>query len=272
MSTPGFRSSMLIERNITVKTDHLFLLRCVHCFIVFLCLCSCSSEKPETAKIAEHAGDRMTTGTSIGTESREAASLSQPNGPGVEKGPEGLSKNFPKVDKGGFRLETVNGVDRLKVVAEGSDRNGNKVPLKFQWIKNDEPAGEGDAISGFRRGDKISVTITPFDDQGYGLSKNISTEIKNTTPIIIEHQEMNFDGKVWSYQARAIDADGDPLSYSLKSAPQNMTIDPSTGSVKWNVPADFNGEASFTVCVSDGHGGEATQSLTLGISPQQKKP
>ena len=240
--------------------------------MVFLCLCSCSSEKPETAKTADQSVNRMTTGTSIGTESRESASLSQPREQGEEKGPGALSKNNPKIAKGELRLETVNGVDRLKVVAEGSDKNGNKVSLKFQWIKNDEPAGEGDTISGFRRGDKISVKITPFDDQGYGLSKSISREIKNTTPSIIEHQDMNFDGRVWSYQVKATDPDGDTLTYSLKSAPAGMTIDPSTGSIKWEVPPDFIGKASFTVSVADGHGGEATQSRTIGISTQQKKP
>ncbi len=200
----------------------------------------------------------------------EAGSLSPPIEKEVENGPEALSKNAPKVDKARFLIELVNGTDRLKVVAEGSDKNGNKVSLRFQWTKNGEPAGEGDTISGFKRGDKVSVMITPFDDRGNGLARSLTTEIKNTPPSIVEHQETNFDGKVWSYQVKATDADGDPLTYSLKSAPPGMTIDPSTGLIKWNVPPDFMGKASFAVSVADGHGGEASQDLALDIKTEQK--
>jgi len=198
--------------------------------------------------------------------------LSPPTEKEAEKSSEALSKNDPKVDNARFLIEPVNGIDRLKVAAEGSDKNGNKVSLRFQWTKNGEPAGEGDTVSGFKRGDKVSVMITPFDDRGNGLARRLTTEIRNTPPGILENQETNFDGKVWSYQVKATDADSDPLAYSLKSAPPGMTIDPSTGLIKWNVPPDFMGKASFTVSVADGHGGEASQILTVDTGPQQKKP
>jgi hypothetical protein len=46
-----------------------------------------------------------------------------------------------------------------------------------------------------------------------------------------------------------------------------MTINPSTGLIRWNVPADFKGRAPVTVSVTDGYGGEAMQSFTLEIMP-----
>jgi hypothetical protein len=253
----------------TEKTAQFFLLWCILGLTVFLCFCSCSSERPETGRTAEQTPDRMQANRA---EPIGSVTLSAPIESEKETGPEAFSKNSPKLDKAGLRFETVNGIDCLKVMADGSDKNGNKVSFRFEWTKNDKPAGEGDTISGFKRGDKISVMITPFDDQGYGLARNLSAEIKNTPPKITEHEVTNFDGKVWSYQVKATDPDGDPLTYSLKSAPPGMTIDPSTGLVKWNVPPDFKGKASFTVSVADGHGGEATQSLSFEISPQQKKP
>ena len=42
-----------------------------------------------------------------------------------------------------------------------------------------------------------------------------------------------------------------------------MTINSSTGLVKWNVPAEFTGKTSFTVFVSDGRGGEAVPDLSV---------
>ncbi len=50
-----------------------------------------------------------------------------------------------------------------------------------------------------------------------------------------------------------------------------MTIDPSKGLIKWNVPPEFTGKTPITVSVTDGHGGEVMQSLTLEITPEIKK-
>ncbi|HAM51287.1 MAG TPA: hypothetical protein DCP92_11595 [Nitrospiraceae bacterium] len=255
----------------TKKTEHSFLLWCIPCVILFLCFCSCTSQKPETGKTAEQTGSGITPKPLESSGPAESGSLSPPAEKEEANAPETLSKDGPKVDKARFQIETVNGTDRLKVMAEGSDKNGNKVSLRFQWTKNGEPAGEGDTISGFKRGDKISVMVTPFDDRGDGLPRNLTTEIKNTPPVIVEHQETNFDGKVWSYQVKATDADGDPLTYSLKSAPQGMTIGATTGFITWEVPPQFVGKAPVTVSVSDGHGGEATYNfdVTIKTAPQK---
>lgn len=242
------------------------------CFILFLCFfCSCSSQKPETGKTAEQSGSGITPKPLESAGPAESVSLAPPTEEGAANVPETLSKDGPKVDKARFQIETVNGVDSLKVMAEGSNKNGNKVSLRFQWTKNGEPAGEGDTISGFKRGDKISVMVTPFDDQGNGPSRNLATEIMNTPPRIIEHQETTFNGKVWSYQVKATDADGDPLTYSLKSAPQGMTMDATTGFITWEVPPQFVGKAPVTISVSDGHGGEATYNFDVTIKTEPQK-
>ncbi|MEM7827060.1 MAG: putative Ig domain-containing protein, partial [Candidatus Aenigmatarchaeota archaeon] len=121
------------------------------------------------------------------------------------------------------------------------------------------------AISGFKRGDLVSVKITPFDGKDYGKPKVLKTEIKNTAPRIIEHKKAKIEGLLYTYQVNATDADGDKLTYSLKYAPDGMSIDPSTGFIKWNVPPEFKGKVPVTVSVTDGYGGEAVQSLTLEI-------
>ncbi len=87
--------------------------------------------------------------------------------------------------------------------------------------------------------------------------------------MIIEDKEFSFDGKIYAFQVKATDPDGDSLTYSIKTPPAGMTIDPSTGLVKWDVPPEFKGRASVSVSVTDGHGGEAIQSLTIEITPEK---
>jgi hypothetical protein len=69
---------------------------------------------------------------------------------------------------------------------------------------------------------------------------------------------------------KATDPDGDTLTYALKSAPAGMTINPSTGLIKWNVLPEFIGKAPITVSVKDGHGGEVMQSFTIDITPEKR--
>jgi RHS repeat-associated protein len=44
-------------------------------------------------------------------------------------------------------------------------------------------------------------------------------------------------GQTYQYPVKAIDADNDPLTYSLQAGPQGMTIDPASGHITWNVPS-----------------------------------
>ena len=48
-----------------------------------------------------------------------------------------------------------------------------------------------------------------------------------------------------------------------------MTIEKTTGLIKWEVPQDFKGKVSVTVIVNDGHSGEAVQSFAFEIVPEK---
>lgn len=162
--------------------------------------------------------------------------------------------------------------DTLSVEVSGKDADGDEVTISYEWTKNGEPAGQGKQIEGtVRRGDKISVKITPFDGEDYGRPGVLHREILNLPPAIIDDRKHSFTGNLFTYQAKATDPDGDPLTYSLKSAPSGMTINPATGLVKWNVPPEVTGKTSFTVSASDGHGGEAAQTIAFDIRLEQKR-
>ena len=183
-----------------------------------------------------------------------------------------IKNSPPVISKVKILPEVFKPGDTLSVEVSASDADGDEVTISYEWTKNGEPAGNSKRIEApLRRGDKVDVKITPFDGEVYGRSVILHREIVNLPPMIIEDKKYNFDGKVYSYQVRATDPDGDTLTYSLKTAPSGMTIDPSTGQLKWNVPPEFKGKTPITVSVTDGHGGESLQSLTLEIRPEQRQ-
>lgn len=182
-----------------------------------------------------------------------------------------IGNSPPVVSKVRILPEVFKPGDTLSVEASGSDADEDEVTISYEWTKNGEPAGNTKKLGNPpKRGDKIDVKITPFDGEVYGRSVILHREIKNMPPMVVEYKEVGFDGKIYSCQVTATDPDDDALTYSLKTAPPDMTIDPSTGLIKWNVPPDFKGKTPITVGVNDGHGGEALQGLTIEIKPEKR--
>jgi hypothetical protein len=154
----------------------------------------------------------------------------------------------------------------LSVVVTGSDPDGDAVTFLYEWTINNEPAGNDQRIRGtVKRGDRISVKVTPFDGESYGRPAVLERKIQNLPPIIQDHAEFQFDGKLYTYQVKASDPDGDPLTYAIESPAEGMTIDKSGGLLTWNVPAEFKGKKSVTVVVTDGNGGTARYILNITI-------
>lgn len=195
----------------------------------------------------------------------------------IIKGKEVLSnviqiKNaLPEISKVKILPEVFKPGDTLYVDVAGSDIDEDAVTILYEWTKNGEPAGKSKQIEvPIKRGDKVDIKITPFDGEDYGRSIILHREIRNLPPMVIEDKKFNFDGNVFTYQVKATDPDGDPLAYSLKTAPAGMTIDPSTGMIQWDVPPDFKGRVSITVYVTDDHGGEAVQSFVFEITTEKR--
>ncbi|MBA4390026.1 MAG: hypothetical protein C0399_03715, partial [Syntrophus sp. (in: bacteria)] len=129
-----------------------------------------------------------------------------------------------------------------------------------------------DSISGFKRGDKIAVKITPFDGEKRGKPRTLTVDVQNTTPKVSESKEPKYDGKMFTVQINASDPDGDPLSYELLSGPQGMTIDNKSGMVNWSVKDNDAGDHTVKVKISDGHRGEVMYQLTATIPKDIPQP
>jgi hypothetical protein len=155
------------------------------------------------------------------------------------------------------------------VEAEGYDADGDPVQFEIAWRKNGETSGNGNRLTApVKRGDKITVTVTPFDGKERGKTATLSREILNTPPAIEGQEQFQVTDNAVTFHVRASDADGDPLTFSLKDAPAGMNIDRQTGSVRWVTSPGTTGKVPFTVIVSDGSGGESSARFTVTVAEQ----
>ena len=155
----------------------------------------------------------------------------------------------------------------LGVEAGGYDADGDPVQFEIAWRKNGQPAGTGNRLAAaVKRGDKVTVTVTPFDGKERGTSATLFREILNTPPVIAGQEQFQVSDNAVTFHVRASDEDGDPLTYAMMDAPPGMSIDRKTGWVRWIPPPGAPGKAPFTVIVSDGSGGESTARFTVTIA------
>jgi hypothetical protein len=164
------------------------------------------------------------------------------------------------------------GVD-ITVAPVGSDPDADAVGYRCHWAINDQEVPEDTPVlkgALFKRGDKINLVVIPYDQDGDGkplVSQNMI--IPNGPPKIISDPP-EFHGSTYAYQVIAEDPDGDPLTYSLFSAPPGMSIDVRTGMISWIINEKSAGTHGVEVIVQDPGGLKASQkySLTMTVTDQ----
>lgn len=172
-----------------------------------------------------------------------------------------------KIRKAKLQLESVDNVDRIRVVVTEDRGHKHSTTYKYEWFKNSNRYGANeDSITGFRKGDKIDVKITPCDGEKNGQSVLLTMTIERVSPQIVENKTLDFDGKTLSYQVKAIDPDGGSLTYSLASAPQDMTIDSATGRINWPVKTREYGKQSIHVMIKSSSGAEVIYPFTIDMA------
>ncbi|MHB8110125.1 MAG: Ig domain-containing protein [Syntrophorhabdaceae bacterium] len=172
-----------------------------------------------------------------------------------------------------LQLESTDNKDSIKVVIDKAlGMDGREVNYKFDWTVNGQPSGDGgERITGFKRGDRVAVAITPFEGERAGTSRLLEFLVNNTSPKIEENKDMKFDGKRLSYQVKGSDLDGDELTYVLDDAPEGMTIDPKTGLVNWQPKEGDSGERAVKVKVSDAKGAATSYSFKITLPKADDK-
>ena len=121
-------------------------------------------------------------------------------------------------------------------------------------------------------GNQPGVLLRVQDGKGGVTTQYFELQVTspNTSPLftsLVPNDAKAQSGKTFQFQATAIDADNDTLTYSFNnSTPNGFTIDATTGLVSWTPDNTQIGTRQFTVKVEDGKGGQAFQSVTLTVN------
>jgi len=202
-------------------------------------------------------GDEVTVTVSVGGRAYRAATV--------------IANSPPRVQAVVFADPHVRaGVD-LAVTPEGFDADGDPVEYRYTWSVNGEVLADLDApiLPGGRlhKGDRVGLQVLP--DDGTEQGNPVQGEefvVPDSPPRFVSEPPREFNAALYLYQARAVDPDGDPLTYALESGPDGMQIDSSTGRLEWKVGKDQAGEHAIRISVRDDEGMRAVQEYTLQIS------
>jgi len=103
----------------------------------------------------------------------------------------------------------------------------------------------------------VTITVTPANDNPEGTDVAITTQ-----------EDTAYNGTV-----TATDKDGDTLTFTKNTDPSHGTVVVNTdGSYIYTPDTDYNGGDSFTVTVSDGHGGTDIITVTVTVTPVNDNP
>lgn len=158
----------------------------------------------------------------------------------------------------------------LKASVKATDPDGDFIYYSYQWEKNGEPILEEkeEVLKNgqFKKGDAITVIVTPDDQESFGKSvKSDPVIILNSPPLIISSPPASTKGKKYLYQLKANDPDGDPITFSLKTSPRGMKIDKDTGLIQWEIREEDRGNQTVEIEVSDEEGAKSIQKYIFSI-------
>ncbi|MCA9157547.1 MAG: hypothetical protein KDA72_04425, partial [Planctomycetales bacterium] len=118
-----------------------------------------------------------------------------------------------------------------------------------------------------------AVTLQVSDGRGgvtmHSFTLLVSDPPPNRPPIFTSTPVVDaYFGQPYVYAAKARDADGDALTFTLVNGQPGMQIDATTGRINWTPPV-ANSSVPVTLSVHDDHGGSAEQKFDIAIHPAQ---
>jgi len=173
---------------------------------------------------------------------------------------------WPTITKAKLQLESVDNIDRIRIIIEKAQDDKRNISYKYEWFRNSKPFGiNDDNVTEFKKGNRIDVKVTPFDGKQYGQPVFLNMNIAHVPPKVVENKTISFDGNVLSYQVKAIDPDGGTLSYSLINPLKEVTIDGETGMITWHVKANDHDKYDVNVMIKSNSGAEVIYPLSIDI-------
>ena len=185
----------------------------------------------------------------------------------------------PRLTNVTIGLSTSSGAAQLEAHVQCADPDGDVPTYTYRWLRNGAPIENATAatlpLAQLGRGDGVVLEVTANDGEATSPPLRSEPYLSQNRPPAFTSQPMkpgSRDGE-FSYQATAADPDGDELRFELVSGPAQMTVDATTGSVRWTLPQGDQRRGQFPVRlrVTDSKGGEATQEFTIDLDPPPAK-
>jgi Ca2+-binding RTX toxin-like protein len=203
---------------------------------------------------------------------------------------DGGSGNDAIVARAGEGLDAINGgqgTDTLELRLLGTDLTpelrSDLRGLKAWMDSNLEAAGGSvAALASAATGPSYTVgalgisvatieSITAYLD---GVQVPLS-DILNRAPSVLPTQSLaGSEDQAISGSVAATDPDGDALAWSLTSGPTHgsLTLDTATGLFTYTPEANWAGDDTFSVAVTDSVGASVSQTITLSVAPTADVP
>ncbi len=177
----------------------------------------------------------------------------------------------PKVTTVSLRPQTVRPGVRVEAQVETNDPDHDMVDIIYKWYRNEAVVKEGEEsfldTTGFAARDVITVEATARDATTFGdIRKSEPLVLGNSAPHIVSSPPIGVSQDRFDYSVRAVDPDGDRLSYQLEVSPPGMTIGAESGHIVWQIPPDQRGTFHVKVAARDGAGGLATQEFDVTLT------
>ena len=119
----------------------------------------------------------------------------------------------------------------VTAVVETKDADQDEVQLRFRWLVNDVPVlGESSSTfnpSGTKRGDRLTVVVTPYDGKLEGTPTRAVDGVGNTPPVVravvLEPNEPRA-GDAIKATVDGNDIDGDAVRYTYRWLRNNQVV------------------------------------------------
>ncbi|MDR2861608.1 MAG: hypothetical protein LBV07_03550 [Syntrophobacterales bacterium] len=151
---------------------------------------------------------------------------------------------------------------------------GKQFQYVYAWKVNSQPipnSGDTLELAGFKIGDLITVTVTPYDDNGAAPAKTSQPlNIRAVPPSLdIQGTKDNISpGEPFTCQLVSKHPDSETVTFSLEEPKlEGMTIHEKTGLITWSIPETKKTTWEFGASVVDPAGNKTIKTFTLGFNP-----
>lgn len=177
-------------------------------------------------------------------------------------------QNSPPVIVGAeFVPEKPKKDDIIALEIKSNDPDGDFIQYVYKWFVNGTYVSNEVTLEGqFKRDDEITVQIVASDDEDDSdITYKFKNTIHNSLPVVSNKLvDESFEDGLYKVKVKAHDPDGDTLTFLIKENIKDLSINPE-GQIIWKTGDNYTGEQTFTVLISDGHGGDMALPVTVNI-------